>query len=359
MSSLDHLTSNPRRAAPIDLVGILLVVALANFAVFATSLGPIRIVIGFLFILFVPGYALVAALFPESGESPQEAGGRTDSAYIPSQTGESTGVFDTDRGLDVAERIALSFALSFAIVPLLAMGVTLSPLSFSTGPLFVVISVFTVICALLALIRRLSLPDGEQVKFSAIGSTQGAHLSLRGSDSRGEILLNVALAAAVVLALGTLSFAVLSPTDGEQYTEFYVLTEDEDGELVADGYPDAIEVGEPTELHVGIENHEQERIEYNTVVQLQRVQSTDGQPVVTERYTVDQFSTVLSPDENWVTDWELLVSDSVAGEDLRLQFLLYKDSVPETPTGDTAHRELHIWIDVEMDDEPGAFDVTE
>lgn len=337
---------------PIDLLGVVLIVALANAAAFGVSLGPLRIIVGVLFVLFVPGYAFVAALFPESGTSPKVARGRTGASLTVSWTGNESGRFDTDRGVDIIERLALSFGLSFAIVPLLALGVTLSPLPFSTEPLFVVISTFTVGCALIALVRRLSLPTEKQVSVSAIGGLQNASFAIRRSSSRGEIILNIALAAAVLLAVGTLGFAVISPQDGEQYTELYVLNEDTEGELVAEGYPDTISADEPTELHVGIENYEHERVEYHTVVQLQRVETEGDEAVVTDRYTVDEFSTVLSPEEQWVTDRDLRVADAPAGEDRRLQFLLYKDSVPDTPTEDSAYRQLHIWVDVETGDEP-------
>lgn len=341
---------------PVDLLGVVLIVALANFAAFGVSLGPLRIVVGVLFVLFVPGYALVAALFPESGTSPKEARAQAGASLTVSWTGNASGRFDTDRGVDIIERIAFSFGLSFAIVPLLALGVTLSPLSFSTEPLFAVLSVFTIGCTLIALVRRLLLPTETQVSVSAIREVQNAYLAIRRSGSRGEIILNIALAAAVLLAVGTLGFAVISPQDGEQYTELYVLNEDTEGELVAEGYPDTIGADEPTELHVGIENYEHERVEYHIVVQLQRVETEGEETVVTDRYTVDAFSTVLSPEERWVTDRELSVSDAPAGEDRRLKFLLYKDSVPDTPTEASAYRQLHIWVDVEAGDEPESID---
>ena len=50
---------------------------------------PIRIILGLLLVLFLPGYSLIAALFPRRGD------------------------------LDGIERIALSFGLSIAIVPLI------------------------------------------------------------------------------------------------------------------------------------------------------------------------------------------------------------------------------------------------
>ena len=68
---------------------ILLPVALLNID------GTIRVILGLPFILFIPGYILIFALFP---------------------------CRKTDQGIDIIERIALSFGLSIAVVPLIGLG---------------------------------------------------------------------------------------------------------------------------------------------------------------------------------------------------------------------------------------------
>jgi len=52
---------------------------------------------------------------------------------------------------------------------------------------------------------------------------------------------------------------------GEQFSEFYLLTENPDGELFADGYPEELERGERAEMIVGIENNEYEPTNYTVV----------------------------------------------------------------------------------------------
>lgn len=160
------------------------------------------------------------------------------------------------------------------------------------------------------------------------------------------MLLNVALVVAILLAVGTFGFTVLASPDGEQFTEFYVLSEGEDGELVAAEYPDAFIPGEPQPIHVGVENYEMETVEYDIVVQLQRVEESDEGTVVTERQRIEQFSMTLDHDESRIDERTLAISDGMTGSDLRLEFLLYEGSVPETPTSENAYRHLHIWIDV-------------
>jgi len=93
---------------------------------------PVRIVLGLLLVLFLPGYSLIAALFPGNDD------------------------------LDGIERIALSFGLSIAVVPLLGLALNYTPFGIRLVPILVVLSAFTVSLAVIACVRRLGLPEGER-----------------------------------------------------------------------------------------------------------------------------------------------------------------------------------------------------
>jgi len=93
---------------------------------------PVRIILGLLLVLFLPGYSLIAALFPRKDD------------------------------LDGIERIALSFGLSIAVVPLLGLALDYTPFGIRLVPVLVVLSVFTVLLAVIAGVRRLGLPEGER-----------------------------------------------------------------------------------------------------------------------------------------------------------------------------------------------------
>ena len=93
---------------------------------------PVRIILGLLLVLFLPGYSLIAALFPAKDD------------------------------LDGIERIALSFGLSIAVVPLLGLALNYTPFGIRLVPVLVVLSVFTVSLAVIAGVRRQGLPEGYE-----------------------------------------------------------------------------------------------------------------------------------------------------------------------------------------------------
>ena len=93
---------------------------------------PVRVLLGLLLVLFLPGYSLIAALFPKRDD------------------------------LDGIERIALSFGLSIAVVPLLGLALNYTPFGIRLVPILIVLSMFTISLAVVACVRRCWLPEGER-----------------------------------------------------------------------------------------------------------------------------------------------------------------------------------------------------
>lgn len=330
---------------PADLIALVVLVFVADGAILLSTDGTLfRPVVGLLFVLFLPGYALVAALFPAQGNSPQQAQRGNGSSAEQSTT--DRGGWGLDRGIDWIERFALGFVLSIAVVPLLALVVTLSPLAFDTASVFVVITVWTLGLTIVAIGRRLRLSGDQRYGMTTAELTQHLRQSIVGDRSRGHILLNVVLVLAILFAVGSLSFALLAPPDGETYTDVALLTESDDGELTAAEYPDSVAPGEDEQFYIRLENRERTAVEYDVVIQLQEVDSSAEGAVVTNRAEVDRFSTTLDHGESEITEREVTIPPTLTGEDLRLQVLLYEDGVPTTPTRDSAYRKLHIWVDV-------------
>jgi uncharacterized membrane protein len=259
-----------------------LVVLLAPFA------EPGRIVLGLLFILFLPGYALVAALYPRKDD------------------------------LEPLERLALSLGLSIAVVPLIGLGLNYSPWGIRLNPILAFVTLFIVLAAGVAAYRRFTLPSDE-----AMGIPVNLALPrwprLRMADRLLGFLLVLALAG---LGVGAY-FLATSSAGSEEFTEFYVLGP----EGKAEGYPSTVGVGDTLTLILGVVNHEGVEASY-------RIQVT-----VAGRIAVSLDNVRLANKEEWESP--LALTTTQPGSNQKVEFLLYKgdEGVP--------YRTLHLWLDVE------------
>ena len=129
--NMPHTTPN---RIPIDLALVIALTLACILFVLAPRLNetPVRVVLGLLLVLFLPGYSLIAALFPRRDD------------------------------LDGIERIALSFGLSIAVVPLLGLALNYTSYGIRLVPILAVLSVFTVSLAVIAGVRRCWLPEEDR-----------------------------------------------------------------------------------------------------------------------------------------------------------------------------------------------------
>jgi uncharacterized membrane protein len=327
------LVPEPVRTLPADLAAT---VALTLASVLSATLplvrdSPVRVLLGLPLVLFLPGYAFVAALFPEAGEGP---------ALDEDGADEST----RERGIDGIERVALSFGLSIAISPLLGLVLNFTPWGIRLVPILVTLGGFTLVSTAVAAVRRRQLQPDERFRVPYRDWYASAREELLSPETRLDGALNVLLALSVLLAMGSVGYAIAVPKDGERFTELYVLTESDDGNLVADDYPTNFTRGEGKPLVVGIGNQEHEEVTYSLVVALHRVETATNETTVLERQELSRERTTLSHNETWHRPYEVV--PTMTGENLRLTFLLYKSSAPAQPTVDNAYREVHLWVNV-------------
>jgi len=138
--NLPHTTP---KCVPCDLALVIALTLACILFVLAPRLNetPVRALLGLLLVLFLPGYSLVAALFPRRDD------------------------------LDGIERIALSFGLSIAVVPLLGLGLNYTQYGIRLVPVLLGLSLFTVLLAVVAGVRRVWLPEAERfvawIRFSS------------------------------------------------------------------------------------------------------------------------------------------------------------------------------------------------
>jgi len=225
-------------------------------------------------------------------------------------------------------------------------------------PIIVTVAGFTLLSTGVAARRRWALPPEERFAVPYRAWITIGREELFEPETRVDGALNVLLVLSVLLAVGSVGYAVAVPPQGEQFTEFYLLTETDEGELVADDYPTTFVRGDSAPVVVGIGNQEQAVVNYSVIVELQEVQPVDGGSVnvtnetanasteleVVNRQQLDQFAATVEHNETWQESREL--RPMLTGENLRVQYLLYRGEPPAEPTTENAYRSLHLWVDV-------------
>mgnify|MGYP000173939214 CR=1 FL=1 len=320
-----------RLALPADLLGVvaLSVGVLLAALVAPVSGSPARYVFAVVAVL-LPGYALVAALFPRGPLAPGESPGRR---------------AERVRRLDGFERAVLSLAAGLLVTPLLGIAVDFSPWAFRQVPVLAAVVGFVLVASVVAAQRRRRLPAAERYRPARrwAGAVRGVR---RGRPTRGYSVVTVLVAVAIVVAGGGMFAVVTTAETGEAFTEFSLLVESEsEGELlVAGSYPQAVETGGNATVVLGVENRERRERTYTVVPRLERVVEVDNGTRVAGYEAFDRFR--LTVGAGRTEHREYTVTPTMAGEDLRLSFLLYRGDPPERVTTTNAYRRTHIWLDV-------------
>jgi uncharacterized membrane protein len=339
------------RRLPADLAAVTLLVVATVLAVITPGIRetPLRIVFGLPFVLFLPGYALIAALFPEAADSNPD--------QPPADSADHSDGLTNRDGIDGIERVALSFGLSIAVVPLIGLILNFTPFGIRLLPVLLAVTSFTLAMTAAAAHRRRQLPPDDRFAVPYRDWLQGARAEFTNPDSRLDGALNVLLVLSILLAASSVTYAVAVPNQGEAFTESYLLTEQENGSLVADDYPTKFTVGESRPLVVGIGNHEHQNMEYSMVVQLQDVQIQNNSTTVLESTELQRFQTRVADGET--SHRNLNITPTITGDRLRLSFLLYTDTPPATPTTENAYRTTHLWINVSAQPQTNETSITE
>lgn len=319
------------RNFPVDLAAVVMFVAIIDLSLFAPAVTrlPVRLVFELLLVLFLPGYAIVAVLFPESEN--ETSAERDDSGTV------------ADRRIGVVHRVGLSFGLSIAIVSLIAFMLNLTPLGIRRVPLIASISGLIVAGSLVAAVRRLQIPEGERFSIDIGRRLEVTSTTLFSQESKLDIGLNALLVVSIVVAVGSVGYVASVPTEGERYTEFYILNEDENEELRAENYPSEFEREEQRPVTLRIRNREFQAMDYTVVVVQQRVRAADGSATVVEERELDRFRANVEG-STWTREYG--IEPTMTGERTRVAFLLYRGAPPENPTVDGAYRALRLQVNV-------------
>ena len=319
-----------------DLALVIAVTGGLTFGVISGVTGIGRIAITIPLVLFLPGYALVSALFPDEPNDDYRS-------FDDEKTGLGNPLL-VSGGLEAIERAVLSAVCSVALVSAIALLATATPRGIVLESVLLGISMLTVALALLAIASRYRCPPDQRF-VPSISSASPFFTRARPSPygQRDPRPYNAAIAVGLLLLLVSGGFAVANPPQHDGFTEFSVGTENVTGETET-MYKSTYTAGERQELETTITNQEHEEQSYTTVVLLQRVRY-DG-----ENATVNE-STELTRQTATVADGEshrqtLEFTPTMRGNDLRLTLLLYEGEAPAAPSSETAYRTLHLPVEV-------------
>jgi uncharacterized membrane protein len=278
---------------------------------------PVRIILTLPGVLFLPGYCLIAALFPKGSD------------------------------IDLIERIALSFGLSIAVVPLIGLGLNFTPWGIRLDPILVSLTVFTLVMILAAHYRRALLPSEERfrVPFSEMIVTLRNAISPEGG-SRADRILSLVLVLAILLAVLSTVYVIVVPKEGERFTEFFILGEKQK----AADYPDRISIGQSYPLYIGVGNHEYRNVTY-TVETWGMVVESDDVTNTSRILAMDplwRYSTTLAYNETADIPYNLSVEKTGYN---RIEFLLFNETVPGDDVRsqdriNASYRDLHLWVTI-------------
>lgn len=322
---------------PVDAVAVVGFLVVSNGVLFSPFVDSVavRALVGLPLLFFVPGYALVTSLFPGC-ESPESS--RLDWRVIRGGPGTTL----RDRGIDWRERLALSFGASVALLPLLALALSMLGLTYGLEILAPALSVVAIFGMVVGVVRRSRLPTRQRFQVPTGKWASTVDEGLFGQPSTLDAVLNVAVAVVVLASVAGVGYAVVTPNDAESYTSVSLLTAGDDGELTASGYPDVIDQsGE--ELVVRLENNEGTTTTYTVVGELQHVRRGDGSVTPLRRGEVFSASVTLEPGDSWSEAHT--VEPAVGGDDLRLIYYVYEGEAPADPSTETAYRHVNVWVD--------------
>lgn len=269
-----------------------------------------RVLLGLPFILFFPGYTLIAALFINK------------------------------EGMNSVERFGLSCCMSITVTSLVSFGLNYTSWGIRLEPVLYSTTIFIFITSIIALFRRFRVLKTRKFTAEIILS-----LPDLTSDSTKRVL-SIILIAVILADIGVIGYMTAVPQVGERFTEFYVLgingkvgdypieyfmnTKMVVTEVIyGDGIMDTNR-GLGT-ITLGIVNNEQKLSVYSIQVII------DGE-VLDETDILGPIT--LKQGEKWQK--EIGIVPNHLGDNQKVDLLLFRD------TGTTVKNSLSFWINVKQ-----------
>ncbi len=286
------LKTPPNKKYFLDIILVAILTLLTALFVMEPTLNKIvvRTVLGLLLVLFLPGYALIASLFPKKDD------------------------------LDTIERLALSFGLSIAITPLIGLVLNYTPWGIRLDPILVSLTGVTLLLSALAYYRRKRTPTEDRFSVDFTGFLHNLQDGFQ-SESRTGKILSLILVLSIILAVATTAYIIVIPKEGESFTEFYILGP---GGMASD-YPTNLTSGQEGNVIIGIVNHENKNTTYHLIV--------------SSNNTV-QLDQILNLQDGEKVEIPFNFTAGEPGE-RKMEFKIFK-----LPDDNNVYRSLHLWINI-------------
>ena len=305
---------------PVDLALVVVWMVVSIVAIYLPLLiaTPLRIILTLPIVLFIPGYCLIAALFPKNDD------------------------------INLIERMVLSIGLSIIVVPLIGLGLHFTSWGIRLDPIVISLTIFTFVLVIIAYIQRVLLPSEERFgfPFSEIGGTIRKEIFPAGGGTV-ERILSVVLTVLILIAIITTIYVITVPRDGERFTEFFILGENR----TAADYPDTIIIGQDYPVYVSVRNHEYRNITYTIETWMIRSEfdNMTNRSYITAMDPNDRLSLTLPHNETTIIPYN--ISADKMGYN-RVDFLLFDEIVPGFNIAgsdriNASYRDLHLWVTVE------------
>lgn len=245
------------------------------------------VLLGVPFLLFSPGFTLLAALSPKRGPM-----GNT-------------------------ERLILSFVLSIAVTAFLGLGLNYTGFGITAISVAVTVSLFIYLASVIAWIRISFLPYEDRAVLDF-----RVNIKTRGAGPMDTILTGIMIVIVVATLTSTIYYAAASK-ETERFTQFYLSEANGTGSY----YPDEMSIGDTGEVKLSIANHEGALVSYRVRVYVEDTMTDEIGPLV------------LGDGEEW--QGLARFSPRQPGEDQEVEFRLFRDgnSRPYLES-------LYIWVDV-------------
>jgi len=298
------------RDTPYDLLACTVLALALITLVYLAPDNAVRQILGLIFVLFLPGYVATAALFPENDQ------------------------------IDGIERVALSFGLSIAIVPLIGLALNFTPWGIRLDPILASVSAFIIGVSLVGWYRRMRLPADE--RYAIVVNFE---MDFGGMPLVDKIL-TIGIVVMLIASVVVLAWAITTPRVGERFTQLAILGP---GGMATD-YPRNLTVGQDARVLLSIKSFEHRDVNYTIAIVL--TNAADNSSSVTQ-YSINWAQTQsLIPRQAIAQNFTLkhleyynqtLNFDVTSSGEWKLQFLLYVEGQPLTPD---AYREVHLWLNV-------------